>query len=138
MATRGKGKDPGENPGVPLRRSSRERKHHSYGSDFVEDDPELKTPPAKPVPSRRAAVKPVKTPAGQKLTPGAEPDPLPPGRNPDPPPKTPKTVTWPADEEHWKEPTLPRNHSKRFRFIRKRLECFRKRPAEASSEENFQ
>ena len=104
MSGRGKG----QKPSVPTRRSTRERKPVTYGSDFVEDDPELMTPPAKPVPSRK------------KSTPGAEPDPLPPGSNPDPPPKPPpapkpsKTVTWPADEEHWKEATLPRNHSKRL------------------------
>ena len=96
------GRGRGQKPSVPTRRSTRERKPASYGSDFVEDDPELMTPPAKPVPSRK------------KSTPGAEPDPLPPGRNTDPAPKPPKTVTWPAVEEHWKKPTLPRNHSKRL------------------------
>ena len=112
------GNEKGKNPVVPLRRSSRERKQTSYRSDFVEDDPDLATPPAKPVPPRKSAGKPPgKTPGklpGKKATPGAEPDPLPPGRNPDPAPRPPKTVTWPSDEEHWKKPTLPRNHSKRL------------------------
>ena len=106
------GRGKGQKPSVPPRRSTRERKPASYGSDFVEDDPELMTPPAKPVPSKPGRA-PGKKP-GSKPTPGEEPDPLPPGRNTDPPPKPPKTVTWPADEEHWKEPTLPRNHSKRL------------------------
>ena len=107
MSGRGKG----QKPSAPIRRSTRERKQTSYGSDFVEDDPDLATPPAKPVPARKT---PGKTPSkgpGSKPTPGTEPDPAPPGRQPDPPAKK---VTWPSDVDHWKKPTLPRNHSKRL------------------------
>ena len=39
-----------------------------------------------------------------------DPDPVPPG--PDPAPMG--TITWPLDEEHWKIPQLPNEHSKRF------------------------
>ena len=106
------GKGKGQTPSAPVRRSTRERKPATYGSDFVEDDPDLVTPPAKPVP-----VPPRKTPGKTpgKPTPGAEPDPIPPGRQPDPPAKK---VTWPSDVDHWKKPTLPRNHSKWPQFIR--------------------
>ena len=110
------GKGKGQNPVAPVRRSSRERKQTSYGSDFVEDDPDLATPPAKPVPSRKTPGKPPgKTPV---KPPGKKADPVPPGRQPDPTTNPSKKVTWPSDEEHWKKPTLPRNHSKRPYFIR--------------------
>ena len=116
MSGRGKG----QTPSVPTRRSTRERKQHSFGSDFEQDDPALGSAP-KPKPARKTT--PGKAPGkGVKSTPDPQPvpDPTPvPVPDPDPVPKG--KVTWPSDVDHWKKPTLPRNHSKRPHFIQKRL-----------------
>ena len=106
------GKGKGQKPSVPLRRSARERKQHSFGSDFEQEDPVLGSVPKTP---RKAT--PGKAPEKQPTkeaepTPGAEPDPEPPVPDPVPIPKG--KVTWPSDVDHWKKPTLPRNHSKRL------------------------
>ena len=98
-----RGKD-GEKGKDPPRRSSRERKKASFGSDFEQES--LSSPPAKkskpdPLP---------KAPPDPKPGTSRDPDPVPPG--PDPP--TTGTITWPSDEEHWKIPQLPNEHSKRF------------------------
>ena len=91
-----KGGDPG---GDPPRRSSRERKKASFGSDFEHDSlsslPAKKAKPSDPKPSNP--------------TPGTSQDPDP---VPDPTPEG--SITWPSDEEHWKLPHLPNNHSKCF------------------------
>ena len=99
MGKRGKGGGKGEDP---PRRSSRERKKASFGSDFEQDS--LSSPPAKkskpdPLP---------KAPSDPKPGTSRDPDPVPPG--PDPAPTG--TITWPSDEEHWKLPQLPIEHSK--------------------------
>ena len=110
------GKGKGQNPSVPLRRSARERKKHSFGSDFEQEDPVLGSVPKTP---RKAT--PEKAPDKQpEPTPGAEPDPVPPVPDPDPIPKG--KFTWPSDVKHWKKDMLPKNHSKRSQFIRKRLQ----------------
>ena len=96
----GKGKD-------PPRRSSRERKKATFGSDFEQDS--LSSPPAKkskPDPLPKAPPVPLDPRPGTSR----DPDPVPPG--PDPAPMG--TITWPSDEEHWKIPQLPNEHSKRF------------------------
>ena len=98
----------GQNPSVPVRRSTRERKQLSFGSDFEQEDPVLGSVP-KPKPARRTT--PGKAPGkGVKPSgdPRPEPDPVP---DPDPAPKE-KKITWPSDVEYWKKDTLPRNHSK--------------------------
>ena len=97
----GKGGDPG---GDPPRRSSRERKKASFGSDFEQDN--LGSPPAK---KSKPDPKP-SDPKPSDPTPGTskDPDPVPPV--PDPVPTG--SITWPSDEEHWKLPQLPNNHSK--------------------------
>ena len=102
----GKGGDPG---GDPPRRSSRERKKASFGSDFEQDNLDiLGSPPAKK--AKPSDPKP-SDPIPADPTPGTsqDPDPIP---VPDPAPEG--SITWPSDEEHWKLPTLPNNHSKRF------------------------
>ena len=101
MGKRGKGGGKGEDP---PRRSSRERKKASFGSDFEQDS--LSSPPTKkskpdPLP---------KAPSDPKPGTSRDPDPVPPG--PDPAPTG--TITWPSDEEHWKLPQLPIEHSKRL------------------------
>ena len=93
----GKGKD-------PPRRSSRERKKATFGSDFEQDS--LSSPPAKkskpdPLP---------KAPSDPKPGTSRDLDPVPPG--PDPAPMS--TITLPSDEEHWKLLQLPIKHSKHF------------------------
>ena len=95
----GKGKD-------PPRRSSRERKKATFGSDFEQES--LSSPPAK-------KAKPDPLPKA----PSVLPDPRPTARDPDPVPPGPDpastgTITWPSDEDHWKIPQLPIKHSKRF------------------------
>ena len=92
----GKGKD-------PPRRSSRERKKATFGSDFEQES--LSSPPAK-------KAKPDPLPKA----PPVPPDPRPgTSRDPDPvPPASTGTITWPSDEDHWKIPQLPNKHSKRF------------------------
>ena len=88
------GKGKGQKPSVPVRRSGRERKKHSFGSDFEQDDPVLGSVPKTP---RKAT--PGKAPEKQpEPTPGAEPDPVPPVPQPDPIPKG--KFTWPSDVEH--------------------------------------
>ena len=89
---------------------------HSFGSDFEQENPVLGSVPKTP---RKTT--PGKAP-GKQSAPGAEPDPVPPVP---PVPSVPQLdpvpkgkFTWPSDVEHWKEDTLPRNHSKRLRFIR--------------------
>ena len=101
MGKRGKGGGKGEEP---PRRSSRERKKASFGSDFEQES--LSSPPAKkskpdPLP---------KAPSDPKPGTSRDPDPVPPGLDP----PTMGTITWPSDEEHWKIPQLPNEHSKRF------------------------
>ena len=98
-----RGKD-GEKGKDPPRRSSRERKKASFGSDFEQES--LSSPPAKkskpdPLP---------KAPPDPKPGTSRDPDPVPPGLDP----PTTGTITWPSDEEHWKIPQLPNEHSKRF------------------------
>ena len=104
MGKRGKG---GGKGGDAPRRSSRERKKASFGSDFdrtvsvphsakkSKPDPLPKAPPVPPDPKPGTS---------------RDPDSVPPG--PDPAPMD--TVTWPSDEEHWKIPQLPNKHSKHF------------------------
>ena len=92
--------------GDPPRRSSRERKKASFGSDFEQED--LDVPSAKkskPDPK-------LSNPQLSDPKPGTsqDPDPVPPV--PDPAPT--ESITWPSDEDHWKLPQLPNNHSKRF------------------------
>ena len=104
MGKRGKGGGKGEDP---PRRSSRERKKASFGSDFEQDS--LSSPPAKkskPDPLPKAP--PV--PPDPKPGTSRDPDPVPPG----PDPASTGTITWPSDEEHWKIPQLLSEHSKRF------------------------
>ena len=103
MGKRGKGGGKGEDP---PRRSSRERKKASFGSDFEQDS--LSSPPAKksksdPLPK----------------APQVPPDPKPgTSRDPDPVPQAPTgTITWPSDEEHWKISQLPNEHSKCFYIV---------------------
>ena len=100
----GKGGDPG---GDPPRRSSRERKKASFGSDFEQDNLDiLGSPPAKkakPSDPKPSDPKPSDPTPGTSQDPDPEPDPAPEG-----------SITWPSNEEHWKLPTLPNNHSKRF------------------------
>ena len=92
--------DKGGDPvGDPPRRSSRERKKASFGSDFEQDS--LSSPPAKK--AKPADPKPSKP---SDPTPGTSQD-------PDPVPD-PESITWPSNEEHWKLPHLPNNHSKCF------------------------
>ena len=91
MSEKGKG----QNPSVPVRRSTRERKQHSFGSDFEQEDPVLGSVPKTP---RKAT--PGKAPRKQprketEPTPGAEPDPVPPMPDPDPIPKG--KFTWPSN-----------------------------------------
>ena len=97
----------GDPPEVPLRRSSRERKRATFGSDFEQDNPET----VNPKPSKRAK-KDDATP-GTSADPTGEPtgdlEPQPPLPSLDP---KPKTVTWPSEPEFWKKPQLPTNHSK--------------------------
>ena len=104
MGKRGKG---GGKGGDPPRRSSRERKKASFGSDFEQDS--LSSPPAK---KAKPDPLPKAPPAPSDPKPGTsrDPDPVPPG--PDPAPTG--TITWPSDEEHWRIPQLPIEHSKRF------------------------
>ena len=95
----GKGGDPG---GDPPRRSSRERKKVSFGSDFEQED-NLGLPPAKKAkPSDPKPSKPSDPTPGTSQDPDPEPDPAP------------GSITWPSDEDHWKLPHLPNNHSKCF------------------------
>ena len=104
MEKRGKG---GGKGGDPPRRSSRERKRASFGSDFEQDS--LSSPPAKKSkPDPLPKLPPV--PPDPKPGTSREPDPVSPG--PDPPPMGP--ITWSSDEEHWKIPQLPNEHSKQF------------------------
>ena len=96
-----RGKDGGKGKDSP-RRSSRERKKATFGSDFEQES--LSSPPAKkakPDPLPKAPPEP--------------PDPrLGTSRDPDPVPLATGTITWPSDEDHWKIPQLPNEHSKRF------------------------
>ena len=94
-----------KDPGVGLRRSSRERKKVNFGSDFeLEDDPQQ--PPSK----RAKQSEP--TPGTSKENPDDPPLPrLDPDPAPDPIPD-PKKVTWPSEPEYWAKPQLPTNHSK--------------------------
>ena len=101
MGKRGKGGGKGENP---PRRSSRERKKASFGSDFEQDS--LSSPPAK---KSKPDPKPLVLPDPKPGT-SREPDPVPPG--PDPAPTD--SITWPSDEKHWKIPQLLNEHSKHF------------------------
>ena len=100
MPPKGKPKD----PGVGVRRSSRERKRVNFGSDFELDEPEKN-------PSKKARTEPDPKPGTSKETPGGDP-PLP-VLDPDSTPAAdPKKVTWPSEPEYWAKPTLPTNHSK--------------------------
>ena len=98
-----RGKD-GEKGKDPLRRSSRERKKASFGSDFEQES--LSSPPAK---KSKPDSLPT-APSDPKPGTSRDPEPVPPG--PDPAPTG--TITWPSDEDHWKLPQLPIEHSKRF------------------------
>ena len=104
MGKKGKGGGKGEEP---PRRSSRERKKASFGSDFEQES--LSSPPAK---KSRPDPLPKAPPVPQDPKPGTsrDPDPVPPGPNP----ASTGTITWPSDEDHWKLPQLPIEHSKRF------------------------
>ena len=97
-------------PGVGVRRSTRERKKVNFGSDFELDEPE------KP-PSKKARTEPepdpTPTPGTSTGGGGGGVPPLPSLDDPDPAPEQPKMVTWPSEAEYWKKPTLPTNHSKR-------------------------
>ena len=79
-------------PGVGVRRSTRERKRVNFGSDFEIDDPEH--------PSKKARTEPGPQPGTSKGTPSVDP-PLPSLDDPDPAPD-PKKVTWPSEAEYWK------------------------------------
>ena len=90
MGKRGKDGDKGKDP---PRRSSRERKKATFGSDFEQES--LSSPPAKkskPDPLPKAPPVPPDPRPGTSR----DPDPVPPG--PDPAPMG--TITWPSDEEH--------------------------------------
>ena len=88
MPPKGKSKD----PVVPVRRSGRERKKATFGSDFEQEDPE-DDPAAQP--SKRAKQDP--KPGTSKQSTG-EPavDPPLPSLDPDPPAPS-KKVTWPSE-----------------------------------------
>ena len=75
-------------------------KKASFGSDFEQED-NLGLPPAKK--AKPSDPKPSDPTPGTSQDPDPEPDPAPEG-----------SITWPSDEEHWKLPHLPNNHSKRF------------------------
>ena len=99
----GKGKD-------PPRRSSRERKKATFGSDFEQDS--LSSPPAK---KSKPDPLPKAPPVPPDPRPGTfrDPDPVPPGQDPAPV----GTITWPSDEEHCKIPQLLNEHSKHFYIV---------------------
>ena len=99
MPPKGKPKD----PGVVVRRSSRERKKVNFGSDFELEDPDQQQPPSKKA-RTEADPKPGTSSEGNP--------PLPSLDDPDLTPADPKKVTWPSEPEYWKKPTLPTNHSK--------------------------
>ena len=98
----GKGGDPG---GDPPRRSSRERKKVSFGADFEQED-NLGLPTAK---KAKPSAPKLSDPNPSDPTPGTSQDPV-----PEPDPASEGSITWPSDEEHWKLPHLPNNHSKCF------------------------
>ena len=75
--------------GDPPRRSSRERKRVTFGSDFEQDS--LSSRPAK-------KGKPDPLPKTSDPKPGTSRDPDPVPLGPDPAPMG--TITWPSDEEH--------------------------------------
>ena len=120
MSSKGKG----QKPSVPVRRSARERKVASFGSDFEQDDPALGSEPKPAKPSRRTT--PGRAPGKKPSTGDNPPQPADDDPQPDPVPKG--KFTWPADVEHWQKDTLPRNHSKRLYIIQKRLHGIQKRP----------
>ena len=109
---RGKKRDkPGADPvpeDPPVRKSSRKRKKKSFGESFEE----VWSPPRG-------------NGGEQEPTPGTSADP------PAPPPGPTDTITWPSEEEYWKE-QLPPNHSKRSQFPRKGPGLVRQGPSSAA------
>ena len=91
-------KPKGRGNGKPVRRSGRASKHKTFGSDFEMDDP----------PRKRARKEPEPDPPSTDPKPGTSSDPV-----PDPDPSSPKKLKWDSDPEHWRQPMLPTNHSKR-------------------------
>ena len=102
-----------DQPDPPPRQSGRQRKKKSFWVKFEEEW----SPPRgtkNPTPQQPKATE-------NKPGPSSALDPL-----PQEDPKAEDTVTWPSDEEHWKQ-LLPSNHRKRLYFIHKGLERISKR-----------
>ena len=91
----------------PVRRSGRKSKLKTFGSDFEMEEPKQKKarkdPDPKPQPDPDP---PLPVPPGEPV-PGTSAD-------PDPDPQSPEKLHWDSDPEHWRNPSLPTNHSKRF------------------------
>ena len=105
-----------DQPDPPPRQSGRQRKKRSFGIEFEEEW----SPPRgtkNPTPQQPKATE-------NKPGPSSASDPPP---QEDPTPETEDTVTWPSNEEYWKQ-LLPSNHRKCLYYIRKGLEriskCF--------------